>query len=85
MLNTKPKLTLIGRSYCHLCDEMRDELLTCGGWPPFELCIIDIDADERLLRLYDELVPVLLTNEGDELCHYHLDSKAVYEYLRRFE
>ena len=79
------RLILIGRSYCHLCDEMRDRLaLLAGGQKTFDLKIKDVDADPDLLEKYDELVPVLLNAEGEELCHYHLDSVKVLEYLGRF-
>ena len=46
--------------------------------------IEDVDDDEALLALWDELVPVLLDDEGQALCHYHLDVPAVYAYLARF-
>lgn len=47
--------------------------------------IIDVDADEALLRAYDELVPVLIGVSPDgarhELCHYFLDQQAVIAFL----
>lgn len=47
---------------------------------PFELTVIDIDSDPVLEQRFGEWVPVLM--HGDrELCHYHLDSVAVTDYL----
>ena len=74
------RLTLYGRSYCHLCDEMLAALETLRS--EFELAVevIDIDGDPLLVERFDELVPVLM--HGDkELCHYHLDTRKVRAYL----
>jgi hypothetical protein len=47
--------------------------------------VVDIDADDALLRAYDELVPVLIGVSPDgvsrELCHYFLDPQAVIAFL----
>ena len=50
----------------------------------FDLTVIDVDADPALVARYDELVPVLIADDGVELCHYHLDTAKVREYLSRF-
>jgi thioredoxin reductase (NADPH) len=44
------------------------------------LVVLDVDADPVLEAKYDELVPVLLHGEN-ELCHYHLETAKVREYL----
>lgn len=54
-----------------------------GGRSPFEIEVVDIDADPVLEAKYDELVPVLEA-EGKELCHYILDVPKVREYLGGF-
>ena len=38
----------------------------------FSLEVVDVDADPALDARYDLLVPVLTMN-GSEICHYHLD------------
>ncbi len=81
----RPVLTMVGRSYCHLCDDMRQALLKISDVPAFTLHYSDVDTDEALLAKYDELVPVLLTAEGHTLCHYHVNEGIVREYLSRFE
>lgn len=47
-----------------------------------EVEILDVDADPALEALYNELVPVLL-HEGNELCHYFLDTAKVRDYLSK--
>lgn len=48
----------------------------------FELEIIDVDSEPSLEARYGELVPVLTAN-GQELCHYHLDAAKVNDYLSK--
>ena len=74
------KLTLVSRGYCHLCAEMEAALAVLAGELSFELEVVDVDADPRLLARYDEWVPVLLHGES-ELCHYRLDPSKVRDYL----
>ena len=64
---------------------MRKALLNLSGLPEFTLHYSDVDQDEAVLAKFDELVPVLLTEHGQELCHYHLNESKVREYLSRFE
>ena len=77
-------LTLLSRSYCSLCQHMRQALLPWQAQYGFELNVIDIDerGQEALLPQYDELVPVLLHGEH-EICHWHLDEVALGAYLAR--
>lgn len=74
------ELTLLSRSYCHLCHDMEAALAPLatefGAW----VRVLDVDADPALEAKYDELVPVLLHGET-ELCHYFLDVPKVREYL----
>ena len=77
------RFTLYSRSYCHLCEDMLAALrqLEPPG-RPFEIEVIDVDADEALVERFDILVPVLFGDpDGPELCHYHLDEVAVRKYL----
>ena len=64
-----PTLTVYGRSYCHLCDDMIAALRNLQGRFAFEIRVVDVDSDASLERRFGELVPVLM--HGDrELCHY---------------
>ncbi len=74
------KLTVYGRTYCHLCDDMIAGLRAMQAGRRFELEVIDVDSDPLLEARYGELVPVLMGG-GGELCHYHLDTAKVNEYL----
>ncbi len=75
------KLTLLVRAYCHLCDEMSNDLtpLLASGNAAVEL--IDVDSDPALETRWGDKVPVLL--DGDrELCRYRLDAAIVLRWLR---
>lgn len=74
------ELTLLSRSYCHLCHDMEVALLPLAEEFGAAVKVVDVDADPELEARYDELVPVLL--HGDtELCHYFLDAAKTREYL----
>jgi hypothetical protein len=49
------------------------------------ISVIDVDADEGLIAMYDELVPVLTAKKpgGQELqiCHYFLDVNKLKEFF----
>ena len=53
---------------------------------PFEIDVVDVDADPLLVARFDELVPVLYGDLAEpELCHYFLDETAVRRYVERFQ
>lgn len=79
-----PRLKLFSRDYCHLCHDMLaalEALRSEPGMAHFNIDVVDVDADPALEAKYDELVPVLVDEEGGELCHYFLDVAKVREYL----
>jgi glutaredoxin len=69
-------LTLYGRTWCHLCDDMRAALEPLLAEFGVQVEVVDIDADPALEARYNEFVPVLVC-DGIELCHYHLDDDSV--------
>jgi thioredoxin reductase (NADPH) len=73
-------LTLYGRSYCHLCDEMLAALAPLRDELGFAVDVVDVDSDAALERCFGVLVPVLM-HLDTELCHYHLDAPKVRAYL----
>jgi len=75
-----PRLTLYGRGYCHLCDEMRAALEPMREEFGLAIDVVDVDADAALEQRFGSLVPVLM-HAGVELCHYHLDAAKVRAYL----
>jgi thiol-disulfide isomerase/thioredoxin len=74
------ELTLLSRSYCHLCHDMEVALAPLAEEFGATVTVLDVDGDPRLEAKYDELVPVLLHGEH-ELCHYFLDEPKTREYL----
>jgi thiol-disulfide isomerase/thioredoxin len=81
------QLTLYSRSYCHLCEQMRDALQPLRERYRFTLEVVDVDADPALVAQYDELVPVLIGSRSGgaplQLCHYFLDAGKVEDFLSR--
>ena len=76
------RLTLYGRRYCHLCEDMVRALASMPGFA-FEIEMIDVDGDPALEAAFGEWVPVLF--HGDErICHYHLDPERLTAHLNSF-
>lgn len=80
--------TLYSRSWCHLCDDLLAALRALETLEqPFDIAVLDVDADPALEARFNELVPVLYPGaptdnpSGDALCHYFLDEPAVRRYL----
>jgi glutathione S-transferase len=76
-----PQLTLYGRIDCGLCEVVTAELLALQPHHPFTLAWIDIDRDPQLVAAYGRLVPVIVGDDGQQLCHYHLDRDGVVAWL----
>ena len=74
------RLTLLSRSYCHLCDDMRTALQPLQGGLSFSVEVVDVDDHPALEARYGELVPVLLDGET-EICHYFLDPAKLAAHL----
>ena len=77
------RFTLYSRSWCHLCEDMLAALQALARpGQPFDVDVIDVDADPALVERFDELVPVLYGRlDEPELCHYFLDEAAVRRYI----
>lgn len=85
---TTPALTLYGRAYCHLCEDMKVALEPLRRDFSFTLHEVDVDADAALEARFGELVPVLmpgapadLASGAAPLCHYFLDEAATRVWL----
>jgi len=59
---------------------MRLALMALQQELDFSWIEIDIDHDTDLIRRFDTLVPVL-ERDGEEVCHYFLDEKALRTYI----
>lgn len=84
------QFTLYSRSYCHLCEDLLQQLHACMPSltaDAYHVHVIDIDLpeNEKELALYDELVPVLFASKNVskplEICHYHLNQESLKEFL----
>ena len=73
-------LTLLSRTYCHLCHDMEVALAPLAAEFGAEVTGVDVDADDALEARWGEMVPVLLDGD-EELCHYFLDTAKVRDYL----
>lgn len=76
-------LVLYGRVYCSLCQHMLAQLQDAIDKQHITVTFVDVDEDENLIAKYDELVPVLVDHEGQELFHWHYDAAAFSAYLAR--
>jgi len=73
-------LTLLGRAYCHLCDEMLDALRPLAARHGATVTVVDVDAEPTLEQVFGDRVPVLFAGDpagGAELCHFRLDRVRV--------
>lgn len=78
-----PCLTVLSRDYCHLCDEMIEQLQGLQDASGFAFEVRDVDQHPALEARFGERVPVLLGGE-EELCHYRLDVPALNAWLAKF-
>jgi hypothetical protein len=77
------RLTLYGRTYCHLCEDMLAALQPLAAQLGFTVDVVDVDSDPALEARFGEWVPVLV--HGDtEICHYRLDAARLTAHLGSF-
>jgi predicted thioredoxin/glutaredoxin len=76
-----PRLTVVHRHGCELCDEMLAELQALAATrslPPIE--VVDVDSDPELARRHGLNVPVLLL-DGTVVCRHRLDRTELLRLL----
>ena len=76
------RLTLYGRTDCHLCAEMRAVVEGIIHEIPATLEEIDVDGDPALVAAYGDEVPVLCVN-GRKAFKYRVDGWALRARLAR--
>jgi hypothetical protein len=77
-----PRLTLLTREECGLCEEFLADLVAYGrerDLPPVEL--LDVDSDTELRRRHGLHVPVLML-DGVRVCAHRLDRPELDRLLR---
>ena len=80
MPGSKPRLLLLSRPDCHLCEEFRDDLLARFG-TAVDLDEACVDDRPEWRERYGRDIPVLLTAAGAELCRHRLDRDALEHHL----
>jgi hypothetical protein len=77
-----PKLILLTRPGCGLCEEMEQALIALGRRVPLPgFTLLDVDSDPVLRRRHGLEIPVLLV-DGIPACRLHLDAEEVLRLLR---
>jgi glutaredoxin len=79
-MHAAPTFTVYSRSYCHLCEEMIDQLRPLAAEIGFDFDVVDVDSEPSLEAQFGEWVPVLVVGDT-QICHYHLDVDALRAYL----
>jgi hypothetical protein len=73
-------VTVYSKPDCHLCEEAIGVLRGLQREFVFDLCELDIEADDRLQRAYFERIPVIAL-DGEELCEYFVQEDVMRERL----
>jgi glutaredoxin len=76
------RVTLYGRPGCHLCDDALAVLERVRADAPFDLCTVNIEDDDALLRAYLERIPVVSV-DGHEVYDYYVDEADLRARLAR--
>jgi glutaredoxin len=71
-----PRLTLLGRAGCHLCDDARALVTSVAGELGVDWDERDVDADPELADEYGDRVPVLLL-DGAEHAYWRVDERRL--------
>jgi glutaredoxin len=70
-LETKARVVLYSKPGCHLCEEMKAEMINAQCADLYRLEEINIESDTELFALYRFEIPVLCIN-GVEVFKYRL-------------
>lgn len=71
-----PRVVLVTRRGCHLCDVAAQALARLAHDEGFRWEAVDVDADPTLHELWTDLVPVVLV-DGVEQSRYRLEPDRV--------
>lgn len=77
-----PLVELYTRAACHLCDDAKAVIERVRATRPFELRVIDIDTDPRLVALYGWEIPVVVV-DGRKHAKLRLDERRFAERIAR--
>jgi glutaredoxin len=69
---SSPRLQLLTRAGCHLCEQAADALAEVAGAAGLDPVAVDVDADPALQAEYGDRVPVVLL-DGREHSYFRVD------------
>jgi glutaredoxin len=69
---SQPRITLLTRAGCHLCDVARQVLGEVAAASGEGWCEVDLDSDPHLLEEYWDRIPVILL-DGHEHGYWRVD------------
>ncbi|HCR18643.1 MAG TPA: glutaredoxin family protein [Candidatus Latescibacteria bacterium] len=81
MNNQRPVVTLFSKPDCHLCDIAKARIESARESEAFELEMINIAEDPKLIEKYGERIPVVLLN-GEEVFVYRVSEKQLRNKIR---
>jgi hypothetical protein len=73
---TTPRITLLGRGGCHLCESAREVVAQVAGEAQTTWQEIDVDTDPDLRAEWGDLVPVTLV-DGVCIGYYEIEPAAL--------
>jgi glutaredoxin len=79
---TAPRITLLSRPGCHLCDDARAALERVRARAPSTLREVNIETDDSLHSRYLERIPVVALGD-QELFDFFVDEAALEAKLYR--
>jgi glutaredoxin len=72
----EPRVLLIGRRGCHLCDEARDVVRRVTAELGTSFTEVDVDADDELRSAYSDQVPVVMV-DGKQHDFWRVDEQRL--------
>lgn len=72
----EPRVLLIGRRGCHLCDEARDVVRRVTAELGTSFTEVDVDTDDELRAAYSDQVPVVLV-DGRQHDFWRVDERRL--------
>ena len=76
-----PKVMLLSRPECHLCDAAREVLRRIQRDVEFELAEVDVDSDPELARRYGADIPVVFVG-NKEAARHRVEPDSILSALR---
>jgi glutaredoxin len=73
---TDPRIRLLGRRGCHLCEDARAVVMQVAGEAGVAWDEVDVDSDGDLADAYGDRVPVVLL-DGQEHAYWRVDAERL--------